>query len=91
MKPWSSIEYVQWLYRSLLAREADPDGLRHFSLLLDAGTDLKVVAHAILSSEEYRGKTGLKGADPLNLSQLQPRPIVIVDVGARLLESEDHI
>ncbi|MBN8871795.1 MAG: FkbM family methyltransferase [Rhodospirillales bacterium] len=91
MGKWSSEDYVRWMYRSLLAREADEDGLRHFAGRLDRGDDLRLLVDAIVESEEFRSKAAVDAVDPLGLSARQRRPLVIVDVGARVLASEAHI
>ncbi|MGF1597233.1 MAG: DUF4214 domain-containing protein [Acidimicrobiales bacterium] len=44
--------FVQALYRDLLAREAEPDGLRYWTGLLDDGEDRFAVALALLRSAE---------------------------------------
>ncbi|TQN57248.1 DUF4214 domain-containing protein [Agrobacterium tumefaciens] len=41
MSEWSNKEYVNWIYRTLLHRDADESGLDHFSNRLESGEDLK--------------------------------------------------
>jgi FkbM family methyltransferase len=77
------------MYRQLLGREADPDGLCHFAGLLDQGHDLRLVVESILGSDEYRDRQR-----PPRLPAPPPllgRPFVIVDVGARKLDDEPHV
>lgn len=91
MTAWSNKEYVNWIYKTLLDRDADESGLDHFSDRLDSGEDLKNIFESILAGDEYKAKMRAEEVDPLQISQRQRRRLTIVDVGARLLATEDHI
>jgi FkbM family methyltransferase len=85
----SNADHVRLIYRHLLSRDADPDGLSHFTGLLDRGHDLRVVVESIVSSDEYRDR---HRAPMLPPPPAHPqRPFVIIDLGARKLENEPHI
>lgn len=47
-------QYVKQLYRNLLHREAEPDGLVHWANLIKKTGDLNSVFNGIISSEEYK-------------------------------------
>lgn len=85
MSEWSNKEYVNWIYKTLLHRDADESGLDHFSNRLDSGEDLKNIVESILAGDEYQVKMRAEKVDPLQISQRQRRRLTIVDVGARLL------
>lgn len=89
MSKLSSADHVRLMYRSLLGREADPDGLAHFAGLLDQGHDLRDVVESILDSDEYRQRHRVSAPVP-QITHPQ-RPFVIVDLGARMLNYEPHI
>ena len=91
MSEWSNKEYVNWIYKTLLHRDADESGLDHFSNRLESGEDLKNIVESILAGDEYKAKMRAEEVDPLQISQRQRRRLTIVDVGARLLATEDHI
>jgi FkbM family methyltransferase len=83
-------EYVSTLYRTLLGREPDPNGLAHHIALMAANGGPRDVLNSITSSQEYLSKS----AKPLvshRLSYRPSRPLVIVDVGAQNLAYESHI
>ena len=85
----SNVDHVRLMYRHLLGRDADPNGLAHFTGLLDQGHDLREVVEGILGSDEYcdRHQTPMPVPPPAH----PQRPFVIIDLGARKLENEPHI
>lgn len=91
MSSWSNEDFIRFVYRGLLSREPDPAGLTHFVEALSEGEDLRKIINNIVESGEYQSKVKADLRDPLDIGSRVKRPITIVDVGARALESEDHI
>ena len=56
------------LYRGILNREPDPDGLKHLSRALRHGKSLEAAIREMIASEEYRG---LRGEYTVNQSELE--------------------
>jgi|GEM_PF-1049815 len=54
--PDANTAYVRGLYHSILGRDADPDGLAHWTSLLAAGVSRQVVTQSIYTSAEHRGQ-----------------------------------
>ena len=87
------------LYTNILGREAETAGLNHWLDEWNAGMDLETIAAQIINSDEYRSKNTLQLLlEQLNQSVttiaqelLANSPITIVDIGAQMLEGEDHI
>ena len=91
-------EIVTVLYRGMLGREPDRDGLAHWSALIEGGADMTTLYHAILASDEYRSRqqrlkdvAGIKRKTAAWAQANLHRPLRIVDVGAQKLEDEDDI
>lgn len=95
MAGMSSDNYVRGLYRGILGREADPEGLAAFVSLIEKTGDPTVVLEHLLASAEYASRVSQPAFDerfiPICLSRMSGRPITIVDVGAQMLGSEAHI
>ena len=90
--------YVRSLYQVVLGREPEPDGLAYWISLIKATGDPTEVLARLLESEEYRGyhlpqKTRSEPSGAAELAKrLSPgRALTIVDVGAQILSSEEHI
>jgi hypothetical protein len=67
---WLNEDYVRWLYKSLLRRDPDPDGMRFFVERLERGDDLKRIVQDMVNSDEYREKANAEERDPGNLGAL---------------------
>lgn len=83
-----SRDYVVLLYETLLGRLPDPEGLAHHSAVLEQTGDLRLVVDALTNSEEYASRHIAQTVSTQD--EDLGRPLVIVDVGAQKLESEDH-
>lgn len=84
-------DYITILYRHILGREPDAPGLDAYSKAASEEEDLRGIIDALLDSEEYANKRSREvSAGVLDLPSIG-RPLVIVDVGAQKLASEDHI
>ena len=55
-KHLSNEEYVRHLYKGLLGRDCDADGLKHYKNLLRKGSSREYVLEVILGSPEFRGR-----------------------------------
>jgi FkbM family methyltransferase len=93
-------ELVHGLYRALLGRDADPAALRHWCAVLgDASATLDQLAAALAASEEYRARSGAARARDDSRARFLERvrplfaaaPLRIVDVGAQILDDEQHV
>lgn len=96
-------QFIRGMYRGLLGREADAQGLAHWIAVWSAGTDLPSITANFLTSEEYsqRVSSQRKAIQDSHRQMeeivknvpvlLASRPITIVDVGAQNLTDEDHI
>jgi FkbM family methyltransferase len=83
-------QYVEIIYRGVLGRKPDPTGLQHYAARLAAGGSVTALIDEMLGSDEYRSKTAPAPALDLPLHSID-RPIIIVDVGAQKLATEDHV
>ncbi len=92
-------EYIDVLYRLVLKRAPDAEGLEHWSKEIEGGRTLEEVREALLASDEYRERHlkefQLEAARSAMVQALQAsrygQPLFIVDVGAQMLAGEDHI
>jgi FkbM family methyltransferase len=90
-------EYIRILYRHILGREADADGLKHWTAVADQEGNLKGVLDGFLASREYA--TRMASLEVRKLPQVAisacreqlGRDLLIVDVGAQQLSSEQHV
>ncbi len=90
---------VRGLYRSLLGREPDPAGLKHWSAVVVQQGSAGPVCDALVGSEEFQRKidqsTGRERTKAALAERIAPllnaHPISIVDVGAQELEDEEHV
>ncbi|MBW9118298.1 FkbM family methyltransferase [Rhizobium cauense] len=90
---------IRGLYLGLLAREPDAGGLANWIAIWQGGANLGVIAEALILSEEYKSKrpsatsqiSGESAAIEALPGMLRSSPVVIVDVGAQILSSEDHV
>lgn len=90
---------VRGLYRGLLARAPEPEGLDYWSSVILAGGDAGAVLNAITQSDEFKALSApLVRRDAVRAGlaahaaeALAARPLVIVDVGAQELEGEQHV
>ena len=57
---------IQQIYRELLGRDADPEGLRYWSSVAEQVNSLDPVLTGIIASEEYRSKLERGGASYLH-------------------------
>lgn len=64
---YSAESVVKALYRGLLKREPDPNGLAHYTKSLTNGADLQDFAESLLASDEY---ARIKASDALSLPPL---------------------
>lgn len=86
--------YITALYRHLLGRQPDVEGLSTWTALLQQTGDPTAVMAGLLTSAEYRARNvSATPASPTAEAHdgLEGRPIVIVDVGAQALQFEDHV
>lgn len=81
-------ELISDLYRRILSREPDRDGLSHFMSVLQNTGDFRIVMRALLESSEYQERVGASMPD---LCFAMTRRICIVDVGAQKLTAEEHL
>ena len=58
---YSAEEIVAGLYRSILAREPDPGGLRIYTEVLEAGRGVEHVAALLMHSAEFRDRLPMLG------------------------------
>jgi len=90
-------DYVTALYRTVLNREPDPDGLRDWTALLRKGGDPTAVLAGLLDSAECRAKADGTNVEDSNVlvsavaAELAGRSLTVVDVGAQNLSYEGHI
>ena len=91
-------EYVSALYTHLLKRPPEPGAVKYWSELIQDGLNPMDVFHAFVVSAEYRRKHGEvddHGLESLVLRAarevLRKRPLFVVDVGAQILEWEEHV
>jgi len=93
-------QLVHGLYRALLGRAADADGLLHWSAALaDGRADLAALTQALAGSDEYRRRAARQDAYadlPARFAALAApafaaAPLRIVDVGAQILADEQHV
>lgn len=93
----SNEECVRLLYRHFLGREADPDGLKSWTALADKEGNIGGVLEGIIKSPEYAVRTAsleprkLPDATLSACHRLLGRDLLIVDVGAQKLSSEEHV
>jgi FkbM family methyltransferase len=90
----SAEDVVQALYRNLLGREADPDGLEGWSNLIRQHQDPSFALKWIMDSDEYRQRQPPEASlvnefAALALARLGRKPR-IVDVGAQTLGPGSH-
>lgn len=90
-------ELIGILYRGILGREPDPEGLAHHCNRLAHGESLDAIAvsmHASPEAEQYRRKqASLRNINErcdVIIDQLREK-LVILDVGAQTLEDESHV
>ncbi|MGB3865122.1 MAG: FkbM family methyltransferase [Xanthobacteraceae bacterium] len=90
-------ELIGILYRGILGREPDPEGLAHHCNLLAQGESLEAIAASMHASPEAdrrrRQKSSprnINGGNDLIIAQLREK-LVILDVGAQNLEGESHV
>lgn len=89
--------YVRALYRVVLGREADREGLRHWTALMRDSADATAVLAGLLASDEHRARlrtqqvTASDSVVDALAETLDNRRITIVDVGAQNLSYEGHI
>jgi FkbM family methyltransferase len=88
--------FVAALYRHVLGREAEPEGLRHWADAMVETGDPTAVLAAFLGSPEYRARVPAPSAlRPEPAAQVRAalggRPLRIVDVGAQRLAAENHV
>jgi len=69
----SNTDIVKDLYRHVLARESDPNGLADWTRRLDAGESFDVVANGFINSKEYNDLFGE------NIIPSQPQIHVVID------------
>ncbi len=92
-------EYLDALYRLVLKRPPDAEGLEHWSKEIEGGRTPAEVFEAFLAGDEYRRQrlreSQLEAARSTIGQALQASrhgyPLFIVDVGAQMLDGEDHI
>ncbi|MBO6919714.1 MAG: FkbM family methyltransferase [Rhizobiaceae bacterium] len=94
-------DLVTALYRGVLDRDPDADGLAHWVNLLQSGRSLRDVCMALMSSDEAQIKeqlrTRLHDTSELDqrfaniLQSLMEEKLTIVDIGAQNLASEKHV
>jgi FkbM family methyltransferase len=92
-------EYIDALYRAVLQRPPDAEGLEHWAKEIEAGRSPVEVLEALVTSDEYRRRQGgepyLEEARSTVVRALREsrygQPLFIVDVGAQILDWEDHI
>ena len=87
-------ETVTTLYRLLLGRDADPEGLAHYARSLTEGRSVLDVVAALAGSPEFAARVA--GTVPPRPAPLAPglppldAPITIVDLGAQRLDDQTH-
>jgi FkbM family methyltransferase len=84
-------DYVALMYQSLLGRNPDPEGLVHYSGVLERTGDLRLVVDALTGSNEFRQRHSAKTNSEAPSVYPVGRSMIIVDVGAQKLAGEDHI
>jgi hypothetical protein len=90
-------ECVRLLYRYLLGREADPDGLKIWTALADRERSINGVLQGLVESAEFKARTATSKSREMPSATLSAcrerlrRDLLFVDVGAQRLSSEDHI
>ena len=89
----SSRDYVVLLYETLLGRVPDPEGLAHYTEVLEQTGDLRLIVDALINSEEYasghaipRAYDRLKWAPPIHVDVDVPD-----DVAHRLLQATAQV
>jgi FkbM family methyltransferase len=87
-------DFVDQLYRAVLDRPADAQGLADWSAHLRRTGDPTAVLAGLIGSEEHAARSApaasVSGLVETTLQALGRRPRV-VDVGAQALETEDHV
>jgi FkbM family methyltransferase len=87
-------DIVAGLYRLLLGREADAEGLAHHARALAEGGDVLGVVAALAGSPEFAARTvgtvAPRPAPPATALPPLTTPITIVDLGAQLLDDQTH-
>ncbi len=97
--PSAQEQIVRALYRGLLGREADPDGLAHWSDSLLRSGDAGALTCALLASDEYRRNCARQGAHARLKTAFAARAaelcaqhrLTVVDIGAQELADEQHV
>src|SRR5688572_22371832 len=92
MKP--SRDYVVLLYETLLGRVPEPEGLSHYTEVLEQTGDLRIIVDALINSEEYASRHAipevsydrLKWAPPIHVDVDVPD-----DVAHRLLQATAQV
>jgi FkbM family methyltransferase len=92
-------EYLDALYKFVLKRTPDPEGLVYWSREIEAGRTQAEVFEAFIASDEYQQlrlkEAHLEDARRTIVEALRAsrygHPLYIVDVGAQSLAAEDHI
>jgi 2-polyprenyl-3-methyl-5-hydroxy-6-metoxy-1,4-benzoquinol methylase len=74
MKP--SRDYVVLLYETLLGRVPEPEGLSHYTEILEQTGDLRIIVDALINSEEYANRHAITPA----YDRLKWAPPIHVDV-----------
>jgi FkbM family methyltransferase len=88
-------EHVAALFRLAFGREPDPDGARHWLSVLER-QGAATVLEGLLGSEEHRRRSGgyhgmAADAFARLVAALDRRHLLVVDVGAQNLASENHV
>jgi FkbM family methyltransferase len=90
-------ECVRLLYRHILGREAEADGLSAWTALADQQGSIKVVLEGLIHSPEFAARMAspkvrdLPQATLLAFREELGRDLLIVDVGAQRLNFEEHV
>jgi FkbM family methyltransferase len=90
-------ECVRLLYRYLLGREADPDGLKGWVALADKEGNINSVLQGIVQSAEFVARAATPRPRQLNEATISfcreelGRELVLVDAGAQQVAREEHV
>lgn len=94
----NATEYVEALYRLVLKRKPESEGVRYWSQRIEQGENSMAIFAAFLDSDEYRQQhssgeieVAAEGLAELRAALGPARTLRIVDIGAQVLNWEDHV
>jgi FkbM family methyltransferase len=99
LSPSQAEEMVQALFQGFFGRNPQSNGVRYWTDRIEAGEPALQILRSLLMSPEYMARKALQQKTPDLSTSLgkvvdgitSATPLVVVDVGAQMMEREDHI